>query len=175
MQELNHSASLEEMLSGHNDDDEYELNALHLREMWEDFGRNAFLSNGYHARLFLNFQYILFDGRNIPQEYIIPDTDYMILIWSGIGLAITFVFLIVLYTIWKMDILRDYHLMTGRADDQKNILTNQSEIDITMFPSPHQIVPTLFPSNSDPIQRMYGKSVFSNLGLSRKLLRVVCF
>lgn len=50
MQELNHSASLEEMLSGHNDDDEYELNALHLSEMWEDFGRNAFLSNGYHAR-----------------------------------------------------------------------------------------------------------------------------
>lgn len=81
----------------------------------------------------------------------------MILIWIGIGLAIVLVLIVVLYTIWKMDILRDYHLMSSRADDQKNILSNQSEIDITMFPSPHQIVPTLFPSNGDPIQRMYGK------------------
>lgn len=81
----------------------------------------------------------------------------MLLLWSGIGLVIVFVFLVVLYTIWKMDILRDYHLMSGRADDQKNILSNQSEMDITMFPSPHQIVPTLFLSNSDPIQRHYGK------------------
>lgn len=86
----------------------------------------------------------------------------MLLLWSGIGLVIIFVFLVVLYTIWKMDILRDYHLMSSRADDQKNILSNQSDIDITMFPSPHQIVPTLFPSNGDPIQRRFGGKLKRN-------------
>lgn len=156
--EVNHSTSLEEMLSGH-DEEEYQLNADNLRNMWEEFGRDAFLASGYHVyRNLCNTCGTHFDIYIFHQEYTIPDTDYLILIWSGIGLAIIFVFLIVLYIIWKMDILRDYHLMTSRADDQKNILSNQSEIDITMFPSPHQIVPTLFPSNSDPIQRMYGKN-----------------
>lgn len=57
-----------------------------------------------------------------------------------------------------MEIFQDYRRMTNKAEDQNNILSNQSEIDISMFPSPHQIVPTLFPSN-EPISNgiPYGK------------------
>lgn len=81
--------------------------------------------------------------------YELPDGGYMIVLWSGISLGIVATFLLVLYMIWKMDLFQEYKRMTnsGNDNDRQNILKNQTEIDISMFPSPHQIVPTLFPSN----------------------------
>lgn len=111
-----------------------ELTAAHLEDMWRTVGIEEL------ARLGL-------------VEYSVPDADYMLLMWSAVGLAVVLVFLLLLYSIWKMDILRDYHRMPGgkAADDQKTILARgRSEIDISMFPSPHQIVPSLFPAG-DPM------------------------
>lgn len=79
--------------------------------------------------------------------YELPDGGYMIVLWSGISLGIIATFLLVLFMIWKMDLFQEYKRMTNGIDDRQNILKNQSEIDISMFPSPHQIVPTLFPTN----------------------------
>lgn len=95
------------------------------------------------------------------QEYSTPDNNYILLLWGSITIGILIIFLIVLFSIWKMEIFQDYRRMTYKADDQKIILSNQSEIDISMFPSPHQIVPTLFPSN-EPISNSipYGRYYF---------------
>lgn len=88
----------------------------------------------------------------IHQEYSIPNADYMLLLWSSISAAIVVTFLFILYSIWKMDFFRDYHRMSTKADDKKSILpASQSSFDISMFPSPHQIVPSFFPNNEQPI------------------------
>lgn len=108
--------------------DNYELKSERLLQMWSEFGRNAFERTG-------------------TPEYILPDSGNMIVIWSGISLAIVATFLLVLYMIWKMDLFQEYKRMHNGSDDRQNILKNQSDIDISMFPSPHQIVPTLFPTN----------------------------
>lgn len=80
----------------------------------------------------------------------LPNTDYMLLLWSSISAAIVVLFLVVLYSIWKMDFFRDYHRMSTKSDDKKSILPTKSDYDISMFPSPHQIVPSFFPS-SEPV------------------------
>lgn len=38
--------------------------------------------------------------------------------------------------------------MTWKQNDDQRQICKQSDIDISMFPSPHQIVPTLFPNES---------------------------
>lgn len=117
----------------HHVDGTDELSAAHLEDMWRYFGADDLARHGL-------------------VEYTVPDTDNMLLLWSAVGLAVVVVFLLLLYSIWKMDILRDYHQMPGGkvADDQKTILARgRSDIDISMFPSPHQIVPSLFPAG-DP-------------------------
>lgn len=113
-----------------------ELSTERLEDMWRTYGSVEFASHW------------------MP-EYSVPDTDHMLLLWSAIGLGIVLLFLVLLYTIWKMDILRDYHPMPlrgKRAEDRKSILDRKrSENDLSMFPSPHQIVPSLFPSAGDPM------------------------
>lgn len=77
----------------------------------------------------------------------LPDNNNIILMWIGISIGIILIFLVILYSIWKLDFFQDYNRMTPNADDQNCIVSNSSEIDISMFPSPHQIVPSLFPNN----------------------------
>ncbi|KAG4076941.1 hypothetical protein HA402_015928 [Bradysia odoriphaga] len=105
---------------------DYELSTNSLSVMWDLFGRDDFLE-------------IL--G---VEEYSIPDGTYILLLWTGISLSIVVIFIGVLYSIWRIDIFREYRRMHNRSDDQQDILKSKSELDISMYPIPHQPYPTLF-------------------------------
>lgn len=106
---------------------EYELTVEHLRKMWISYGRPHFMQNEF-------------------QEFTPPNTRNLLLVWTAISLSVVIAFLLVLYGIWKIDLLKDYRRMHWKISDQ-NQICKQSEIDISMFPSPHQTVPTLFPND----------------------------
>uniref|UniRef100_A0A182JNZ6 CUB domain-containing protein n=1 Tax=Anopheles christyi TaxID=43041 RepID=A0A182JNZ6_9DIPT len=113
---------------------QYELDVEKLDEMWEEFGQMALQRAGY-------------------EMYIMPENNRILLTWIGISLAIVGTFLFVLYMIWKIDIFKDYRRISRTShattvDDDKNEL-KKKEFDISMFPSPHQVVPTFFPTG-DP-------------------------
>uniref|UniRef100_A0A182QRD2 CUB domain-containing protein n=1 Tax=Anopheles farauti TaxID=69004 RepID=A0A182QRD2_9DIPT len=114
---------------------QYELDVGRLDEMWEEFGRMELQRAGY-------------------EMYIMPENSRVLLTWIGISLAIVGTFLFVLYMIWKIDIFKDYRRISrtshgvSSVDDDKNEL-KKKEFDISMFPSPHQVVPTFFPTG-DP-------------------------
>lgn len=112
------------------DADQYELSKANLANMWNEFGRAKF------------------DGMGTA-EFKPPDTNAIFLLWVGVSLGIVGVFLLILYGIWKYDFFKDYRRMSRHNDDNQIIMKNQSDIDISMFPSPHQIVPSLFPINGD--------------------------
>uniref|UniRef100_A0A182JIA3 Uncharacterized protein n=1 Tax=Anopheles atroparvus TaxID=41427 RepID=A0A182JIA3_ANOAO len=113
---------------------QYELDVASLNEMWDEFGQMAVQRAGYDS-------------------YIMPESGRILLTWIGISLAIVGTFLFVLYMIWKIDIFKDYRRISRTShgvaqDDDKNEL-KKKEFDISMFPSPHQVVPTFFPTG-DP-------------------------
>uniref|UniRef100_A0A182P4X5 CUB domain-containing protein n=1 Tax=Anopheles epiroticus TaxID=199890 RepID=A0A182P4X5_9DIPT len=113
---------------------QYELDVAKLDEMWEEYGQMALQRAGY-------------------EMYIMPESNRILLTWIGISLAIVGTFLFVLYMIWKIDIFKDYRRISRTShsttvDDDKNEL-KKKEFDISMFPSPHQVVPTFFPTG-DP-------------------------
>uniref|UniRef100_A0A182MEI5 CUB domain-containing protein n=1 Tax=Anopheles culicifacies TaxID=139723 RepID=A0A182MEI5_9DIPT len=113
---------------------QYELDVRKLNEMWDEFGQMELQRAGY-------------------EMYIMPENSRILLTWIGISLAIVCTFLFVLYMIWKIDIFKDYRRISRSShitsvDDDKNEL-KKKEFDISMFPSPHQVVPTFFPTG-DP-------------------------
>uniref|UniRef100_A0A182SHW5 CUB domain-containing protein n=1 Tax=Anopheles maculatus TaxID=74869 RepID=A0A182SHW5_9DIPT len=108
---------------------QYELDVKNLDVMWEEFGQMELQRAGYDM-------------------YIMPESSRILLTWIGISLAIVCTFLFVLYMIWKIDIFKDYRSHHTNVDDDKNEL-KKKEFDISMFPSPHQVVPTFFPTG-DP-------------------------
>lgn len=115
-------------------DPQYELDVQKLNEMWDEFGQMELQRAGY-------------------EMYIMPENSRILLTWIGISLAIVCTFLFVLYMIWKIDIFKDYRRISRSShltsvDDDKNEL-KKKEFDISMFPSPHQVVPTFFPTG-DP-------------------------
>lgn len=65
--------------------------------------------------------------------------------WTSVSLAIVAAFLMVLAAIWKMDVLRDYRRMYWKNGDDKKQICKPS--DVSMYPSVHQTVPTLFPND----------------------------
>ncbi|XP_050077124.1 uncharacterized protein LOC126564199 [Anopheles maculipalpis] len=116
------------------DEPQYELDVKNLDVMWEEFGQMELQRAGYDL-------------------YIMPENSRILLTWIGISLAIVCTFLFVLYMIWKIDVFKDYRRISRSShntnvDDDKNEL-KKKEFDISMFPSPHQVVPTFFPTG-DP-------------------------
>ncbi|XP_053673128.1 uncharacterized protein LOC128723416 [Anopheles nili] len=112
----------------------YELDVDNLNAMWDEIGQMEVQRAGYEL-------------------YIMPENSRVLLTWIGISLAIVCTFLFVLYMIWKIDIFKDYRRISRTnhgvsMDDDKNEL-KKKEFDISMFPSPHQVVPTFFPTG-DP-------------------------
>ncbi|XP_052864210.1 uncharacterized protein LOC128270828 [Anopheles cruzii] len=112
----------------------YELNVERLEEMWTEFGQMELQRTGIEV-------------------YIMPENGRILITWIAISLAIVGTFMFILYTIWKIDIFKDYRRVSRNshgfsADDDKNEL-KKKEYDISMFPSPHQVVPTFFPTG-DP-------------------------
>lgn len=109
------------------DDNAYELNYDHLLKMWLVHGRQHFAK--YQFR-----------------EFIPPNARSLLLLWTSISACILTAFLLVLYCIWKIDLLKDYRRMHWKMSEDQKRMCKQSEIDISMFPSPHQTVPPLFPN-----------------------------
>lgn len=109
---------------------EHELTIQHLNQMWEMYGRSHFAQNEFHQF-------------SMPTLF----TEADIVIWTLTCLGVLISFLLVLYFISKIDFLKDYRRMHWKISDDQNQMCKQSEIDISMFPSPHQAVPTLFPND----------------------------
>lgn len=81
-----------------------------------------------------------------------PDHSAILAVWTSISLGVVMVFLLVLVAIWKMEVFQDYRRMSWKhSDDQQHIYKNHMDIDISMFPSPHQIVPSLFPGDANTV------------------------
>lgn len=85
-----------------------------------------------------------------------PDGTYILLLWTGVSLSIVVIFIGVLYSIWRIDIFREYRRMYTKSDDQQDILKEKSELDISMYPIPHQPYPTLFETNEMNSAGYYG-------------------
>lgn len=97
------------------------------------------------------------------QEFEIPDHHAILMLWISISLGVIIVFLLVLVAIWKMEIFQDYRRMSWKhSDDQRHIYKNNVDIDISMFPSPHQIVPSLFPGDAGQ-NRYAGEALHTGL------------
>ncbi|XP_031617926.1 uncharacterized protein LOC116337470 [Contarinia nasturtii] len=105
---------------------EFNMNRDELFQMWIEFGRQEFADNGYN-------------------EFPVPDSKKLLLLWTTVSLVTIAAFLMVLTAIWKMDVLRDYRRMYWKSgDDEKQICKSS---DGTMYPPVHQTVPTLFPND----------------------------
>uniref|UniRef100_A0A182NU88 CUB domain-containing protein n=1 Tax=Anopheles dirus TaxID=7168 RepID=A0A182NU88_9DIPT len=132
----------------------YELDVARLNEMWEEYGQMELQRAGY-------------------EMYIMPENSRVLLTWIGISLAVVGTFLFVLYMIWKIDIFKDYRRVSrtshglSSADYDKNEL-KKKEFDISMFPSPHQVVPTFFPTG-DPYNGADGDTqyAYDNAGMNQ--------
>lgn len=112
---------------------EYQLSKVNLERVWMEFGAMALADVGVEV-------------------YKMPENASVLLIWIAISLCILAAFIFVLYSIWKIDFFKDYRRISKlsrepRDDDRSEL--KKKEYDISMFPSPHQVVPTLFPTG-DP-------------------------
>lgn len=125
---------------------EYQLSEANLEHMWNEFGAMALAQIGVEA-------------------YKIPESSQILLIWTAIALCIVAAFIFVLYSIWKIDFFKDYRRISkmhrDQPDDDRNEL-KKKEFDISMFPSPHQIVPSFFPTGDPYGERNDGQYAYDN-------------
>ncbi|XP_053692441.1 uncharacterized protein LOC128740891 [Sabethes cyaneus] len=124
---------------------EYQLTVDNLEQMWTDFGAMALAEVGVEV-------------------YQMPENESVLLIWIAISLCVLAAFIFVLYSIWKIDFFKDYRRISRLSrepqDDDRNEL-KKKEFDISMFPSPHQIVPSLFPTG-DPYGEQNPQYAYDN-------------
>ncbi|XP_055539503.1 uncharacterized protein LOC129726614 [Wyeomyia smithii] len=124
---------------------EYQLTIENLEQMWVDFGAMELAEVGVEV-------------------YQIPENASVLLIWIAISLCVLAAFIFVLYSIWKIDFFKDYRRISGLSretqDEDRNEL-KKKEFDISMFPSPHQIVPSLFPTG-DPYSEPNPQYAYDN-------------
>lgn len=112
---------------------EYQLTKGSLERMWDEFGALALAEVGIEV-------------------YKMPENASVLLIWIAISVCILAAFIFVLYSIWKIDFFKDYRRiskLSREPTDEDRSELKKKEFDISMFPSPHQIVPSLFPTG-DP-------------------------
>ncbi|KAL9707848.1 hypothetical protein quinque_011366 [Culex quinquefasciatus] len=125
---------------------EYQLSEANLERMWNDYGGMALAQIGIEA-------------------YKMPENSQVLLIWIAISLCIVAAFIFVLYSIWKIDFFKDYRRISKMSreqpDDDRNEL-KKKEFDISMFPSPHQIVPSFFPNGDPYSERADGQYAYDN-------------
>nr|XP_019930927.2 uncharacterized protein LOC109621338 [Aedes albopictus] len=112
---------------------EYQLAKGNLELMWDEFGALALSEVGIEV-------------------YKMPENAAVLMIWIAISVCILAAFIFVLYSIWKIDFFKDYRRiskLSREPPDEDRSELKKKEFDISMFPSPHQIVPSLFPTG-DP-------------------------
>lgn len=112
---------------------EYQLAKGNLERMWDEFGALALTEVGVEV-------------------YKMPENAAVLMIWIAISVCILAAFIFVLYSIWKIDFFKDYRRiskLSRESPDEDRSELKKKEFDISMFPSPHQIVPSLFPTG-DP-------------------------
>lgn len=122
---------------------EYQLATGNLERMWNEFGAMALAEVGIEV-------------------YKMPENASVLLIWIAISLCVLAAFIFVLYSIWKIDFFKDYRRiskLSREPQEEDRSELKKKEYDISMFPSPHQIVPTLFPTgdpyNERPAEAQY--------------------
>lgn len=122
---------------------EYQLTTGNLERMWNEFGAMALAEVGIEV-------------------YKMPENASVLLIWIAISLCVLAAFIFVLYSIWKIDFFKDYRRiskLSREPQDEDRSELKKKEYDISMFPSPHQVVPTLFPTgdpyNERPAEAQY--------------------
>lgn len=97
----------------------------HLQNMWNEYGKRYMNAAGY-------------------PEYNINNTGTELWLWGGIGLGVLLVCFIILLVLLKTGTLQR---KWDSVEEEDIEVTKENEIDITMYPSPDQIVPVLFPGN----------------------------
>ena len=129
----------------------YEMTTRSLNRMWNEFGLKTLADRGI-------------------DPYMVPNSFSILLIWISISIAIVGAFIFILYSIWKLDIFKDYrrlsHFGKFRNEDDKDAL-KKNEFDISMIPSPHQIVPSLFPIAEHPGTNSFENPNFHQNGENR--------
>lgn len=123
---------------------EYQLATGNLERMWNEFGAMALAQVGIEV-------------------YKMPENASVLLIWIAISLCVLAAFIFVLYSIWKIDFFKDYRRiskLSREPQDEDQSELKKKEYDISMFPSPHQIVPTLFPTG-DPYSERPAKAQYA--------------
>lgn len=103
------------------------LNELQLELMWDRFGRVAFQQNGI-------------------KEYILPDTRSQILTWAGIAIGVCVLLFLIMVAVFRSPAFRDRWVEDDEVAIKPKEETNkESTVDITMYPSPDQIIPEMYP------------------------------
>ncbi|XP_055852796.1 uncharacterized protein LOC129916710 [Episyrphus balteatus] len=103
------------------------LSDLQLELMWDKFGRAAFQESGI-------------------QEYVLPDTRSRILTWVGIAIGVCVLMFLVLVGVFRSPAFRDRWVEDDEVAIKPKEETNkESTVDITMYPSPDQIIPEMYP------------------------------
>lgn len=72
------------------------------------------------------------------------------MLWTIISFSIIGTFAMMLVGIWKMDLLKDYRRMYWKNPNDEKQICKTFNNDVSMYPSAHQSVPTLFPHDLSP-------------------------
>ncbi|XP_055918874.1 uncharacterized protein LOC129950936 isoform X2 [Eupeodes corollae] len=103
------------------------MSDLQLELMWDKFGRSAFQESGI-------------------REYELPDTRSQILKWVGIAIGVCVLMFLVLVAVFRSPAFRDRWVEDDEVAIKPKEETNKvSTVDITMYPSPDQIIPEMYP------------------------------
>ncbi|XP_055379604.1 uncharacterized protein LOC129610862 [Condylostylus longicornis] len=118
------------------------LNKTLLSEMWDKTGRMIFKQAGY-------------------PEYDKASPNEQLMMWLSIGVGIMLIVFIVAIALLKSDIIKNKWV--ALEEEEKKEYKNQNDIDITMYPSPDQVVPELFPGHPN----VYGNEIGYNIDNGR--------
>lgn len=137
-----------------------------------------FAANGYHVSAH-NSHLVQRTDRvdrtlslSFGQEFVDTESRRLVVFWTLVSVSIVGSFLVVLLCIWKMDAFRDYRRSVyWRSSDDGKRICKPLQNGAAAFPARHQIVPTLFPSDSsaagDPSSTLpFGRlatTIFSDL------------
>ena len=99
----------------------------HLKQMWNEYGKEMMETAGY-------------------PEYQIPDKHNEMFLWASLGIGVLLIAMIALVALYHAGYFGSRWSALDESDS--NEIKVQQDIDITMFPSPDQVVPVLFPSNT---------------------------
>jgi len=124
------------------------LNHTVLLEVWNNYAEEIFKKAGYLV-------------------YHKIESNHQLLLWLSIVVGIILIFFIIGVAILKSGIIKKKWVQL--EEDEKKEYKSNNDIDITMYPSPDQVVPELFPShtNHHTTSNIYGNEIGYNIDNGR--------